>query len=360
MILKALQLYNFKNFPQRTFSFARGINAITGNNGVGKTNILDAINLLAFGKSYMHLPLSMIIRHGETEFSVKGIFETADGAEETVLFQYRKGERRILKRNGKVYERLSEHIGFIPVVMISPYDRDLITETGEVRRKFIDKIISQFDKNYLSHLTGYYKFLSQRNSLLKYFAFNNTFDADTLEVIDEKMDALAGKIYEKRREFIDRFRPFLKEKYRWLSEGKEDVDVRYRSDLEEKPLRTWLKESLSRDSLLQHTTKGIHRDDLIFLINGYPIKKFGSQGQQKSYLIALKLSEFEILKENQQRLPVLLFDDIFDKLDAGRVKQIVRLVETGTFGQIFLTDTHPERLKELLKDTPQENKIIHL
>jgi len=360
MILKELYLYNFKNFANRHFRFARALNAISGDNGVGKTNILDAVNLLAFGKSYFHIPPGQLIRHGQEAFSVKGVFETDEGIEEVILFQFRKGERRILKRNGKIYEKLADHIGLIPVVMISPYDRDLISESGEIRRKFLDKTISQFDKTYLDDIARYYKLLSQRNSLLKYFAFNNVFDAATLEVINEQMDELADRIYRARRKFIDNFAPLLKEKYRWISGAKEEVDIRYQSVLEEAPLREWFKRSLSRDQLLQHTTKGIHRDDLLFLIEDYPIKKFGSQGQQKSFLIALKLAEYEILKQQQNKRPVLLFDDIFDKLDPGRVKQIVKLVETGDTGQILLTDTHPDRMETLLQDIKRPTQIIRL
>ncbi len=361
MILKELHLYNFKNFSEKTFHFAQALNALTGNNGVGKTNVLDAINMLAFGKSYFHLTLNQIIRHGQQEFSIKGIFrDTENRNTEIVLLQYRKGEKKILKRNDKPYERLTDHIGRIPVVMISPYDRDLISESGEIRRKFLDKIIAQFDKEYLADLTAYNKILSQRNRLLKYFAFNNTFDAETLEVYNEKLSRYGTRIFSKRQIFIDKFRPYLQEKYAWVSHRAEEVDITYRSELQDKPLSELLDENLERDRLLQHTTKGIHRDDLIFLINGYPIRKFGSQGQQKSYLIALKLAEYESLRARKKSAPILLFDDIFDKLDPTRVKQIVKWVETGTFGQIFLTDTHPERLQQLLKDINKQTGIIHL
>ncbi len=360
MILKKLHLYNFKNFTEKKFSFSETLNAFVGNNGVGKTNVLDAINMLAFGKSYFSVTLNQIVRHGENEFAVKGVFIDETGVEEKIQLQYKKGEKKILKRNEKVYERMADHIGLISIVMISPYDRDLISEGGEIRRKFLDKIISQFDKGYLADLTDYYKILSQRNSLLKYFAFNNAFDPVTLEVYNEKLHLLGSRIYQVRKEFIKKFRPFLQEKYRWLSSGSEQVDIVYKTTLNEKPLKVLLEENLDRDRLLQHTTQGIHRDDLIFLIDGYPIRKFGSQGQQKSYLIALKLAEYESLKEQKKGSPVLLFDDIFDKLDPGRVKQIVRWVENNTFGQVFLTDTYPERLEKLLKEINRPAEIFRL
>ncbi len=359
MIIKKLRLHNFKNFKDRGFEFALGINALTGNNGVGKTNVLDAIYMLAFGKSYFHLTLSQIIHHGEDSFSIKGFFQNKN-TEENILLKYKSGEKKQLIRNNKAYDKLSDHIGLIPVVMISPYDRDLISESGEVRRKFVDKSISQFDKEYLADLTAYYKILSQRNRLLKYFALNNTFDDSTLEVYSDQLAALGQKIYEKRKVFLKKFIPFLKEKYAWLSSQSEDVDIQYQTGLDKKNLKDLLKESLDRDRLLQHTTQGIHRDDFVFLINGYPIKKFGSQGQQKSFLIALKLAEYEMLKKEKNRSPILLFDDIFDKLDPVRVSRIVKWVEDKTFGQVFISDTHPDRIRELLAPLQQETKIFNL
>jgi len=360
MTLRQIHLYNFKNFVHKKFVFAPVLTALAGPNGAGKTNILDAVHMLAFGKSYFHVPLSQIIRHGETEFSIKGVFEDPVEGRMEILLRYRKGEKRVMKRDGKIYERLADHIGLIPAVMISPYDRDLITEGGEIRRKFIDKIIAQFDKNYLNDLTAYHKFLAQRNGLLKYFAANGTFDAFTLDILDTKMDELAGRIHERRRLFVEQFRPYVQTKYRQISGGRETVDILYRSDLDERPLREWLESHLERDRLLQHTTKGIHRDDLVFLIDGYPIRRFGSQGQQKSFLIALKLAEYNILHSKMRRRPLLLFDDIFDKLDAGRVRRIVGLVKSGEFGQVFLSDTHPERLEDILMDFERGAQIIRL
>ncbi len=359
MILRELTLNRFKSFEEAHFRFGALMNAFTGNNGAGKTNILDAIYLLAFGKSYFNLRLSQLINHGHDFFSVKGVFAN-DQSEESILINYRKGEKKTIKRNGKAYEKLSEHIGLIPLVMISPYDRDLISERGETRRKFLDKLIAQFDKNYLADLVAYQRYLTHRNSLLKYFAVNQTFDAATLSVYNEKLVQYGNSIYRKRKEFMERFRPFLAEKYRWLSAGSEQADVRYHSALDKHSFVQLLEENLNRDRLLQYTSAGIHRDDLIFELDGYPIKHFGSQGQQKSFLIALRLAEYEMLKNRKQTAPILLFDDIFDKLDAQRVEKIVRWTEEGSFGQVFLTDTHAERINRLFKNINGKTEIFPL
>ncbi len=359
MILRTLRLRNFKNFREKDFNFLPGINALTGNNGVGKTNVLDAIYMLAFGKSYFNLTLNQLITHGEDFFSIKGFFENNPG-EDQILIKYKKGDKKHIYRNDKEYEKLSEHIGLIPLVMISPYDRDLISESGEIRRKFIDRSISQFDKDYLADLSAYYKVLSQRNRLLKFFALNNTFDPVSLEVYNEKLAQYGKRIFEKRKIFLRDFIPILQEKYNWLSGNREQVDISYQSHLFQTALEDLLKQNLDKDRLLQFTGKGIHRDDFVFLINNYPIRKFGSQGQQKSFLIALKLAEYEMLKSRKNRAPILLFDDIFDKLDPLRVRQIIRWVEDGTFGQVFISDTHPERMEQLLKNIRQTTQIIHL
>ncbi len=359
MIITNLRLNNFKNFEEKTFELGGVINAFAGNNGVGKTNILDAVYMLAFGKSYFNLKLNQIIRHGAGFFSVKGHF-LKDNIDEIITVSYRKGEKKIIARNDKPYEKLSEHIGLIPVVMISPYDRDLISEGSEVRRKFMDKLISQFDKNYLLDLTSYYQTLSQRNSLLKYFALNNVFDEETLLVYDEKLHGYGHRIFDKRKQFIEAFRPYLLRKYAWLSREAEVPGLNYRSHLFDKPLKELLLENRKKDAVLQYTSAGIHRDDLVFELNGYPVRKFGSQGQQKSFLIALKLAEYEMLKSRKNEAPILLFDDIFDKLDALRVEQIIKWVEEKQFGQVLITDTHPQRIEKLLRSIDGETKIFRL
>jgi len=359
MYLKELLLFNFKNFDEKHFEFDEKINCFVGNNGVGKTNVLDAIFFLAFGKSYFNNNIRQIIRFNQQGFSIKGLFNLKEKTE-NIFISYQIDKKKIIKRNNKAYDKISDHIGLIPLVMISPYDRDLISEGGETRRKFVDRIISQADKAYLNSLISYHKVLSQRNKLLKYFAANHHFDKETIEIYNEQLHRYGSEIYDKRKKFIDVFNTFLKEKYQNLSGGKEEVNISYYSELEIKPLHTLLLENIQKDRLLQHTSKGIHRDDFIFEINEHPIKKFGSQGQQKSFLIALRLGEFEFLKNKSAEVPILLFDDIFDKLDENRVEQIVKMVNNKTFGQIFITDTHAQRTEELIKNIHQSFKIFHL
>jgi len=359
MFLKELQLYNFKNFEEKQFFFDEKINCFVGNNGVGKTNVLDAIYFLSFGKSYFNNNIKQIIRFDQNAFSIKGSFDFGDKTE-VVHISYQIDKKKTIKRNNKAYDRLSDHIGLIPLVMISPYDRDLISESGETRRRFVDRIISQADSNYLSSLIAYQKVLAQRNRLLKYFAANHQFDSNTLEIYNEQLHQYGTVIYNKRRNFIEDFALFLQDKYAVLSGAKEQVNITYYSELELKPLITLLNENIQKDRILQHTSKGIHRDDFLFEINERPIKKFGSQGQQKSYLIALKLAEFQFLKRQSQQTPILLFDDIFDKLDANRVEQIVKMVNNKEFGQIFISDTHAERTENLVKNIHQSFKIFEL
>ena len=266
----------------------------------------------------------------------------------------------MLKRNGKNYEKFSEHIGQIPLVIISPADRDLVTEGSDTRRKFIDGVISQQNKTYLQDLISYNKVLSQRNALLKYFAANRTFDAINLSVYNEQLATYGTKIYEVRKDFLEKFIPIFNEKYQIISGDKESVNLIYKSQLQDFSMLEALKKSLEKDKILQYTTSGIHKDDLNFEIEEYPIKKFGSQGQQKSYLIALKLAQFEFIKQQSNIIPILLFDDIFDKLDENRVLQIIELVNNDEFGQIFITDTHSERTENIVKQSNKPYKIFKL
>ena len=359
MYLEKISIVNFKNIASQTFDFKEKINCFVGDNGVGKTNILDAIYYLSFAKSYFNSVAVQNIRHEESFFMIEGEYELND-RKEKILCSLKKGQKKILKRNGKNYEKFSEHIGQIPLVIISPADRDLVTEGSDTRRKFIDGVISQQNKIYLKDLIAYNKVLSQRNALLKYFAANRVFDALNLSVYDEQLTTYGSRIYEVRKQFLEEFIPIFNEKYQIISGDKERVDLKYKSQLHDFSIEDLLKKSLEKDKILQYTTSGIHKDDLNFQIGEYPIKKFGSQGQQKSYLIALKLAQFEFIKQQSKMTPILLLDDIFDKLDENRVQQIVDLVNNDEFGQIFITDTHSERTENIVKQSNSEYQIFRL
>ena len=359
MILKSLSLLNYKNFAEGNFEFDNKINCFVGNNGVGKTNVLDAIYHLSFGKSYFNPIALQNIKYDEAFFMISGIYGLNE-TEEKINVSLKKGQKKIIKRNGKPYEKLSEHIGLLPLVIISPADRDLILEGSSTRRSFIDSVISQSDKQYLIELIKYNKVLAQRNSLLKYFALNNTFNADTLEIYDSQLDTFSQYLFSKRKAFLETFIPIFKSRYQAISNTSESIDLVYKSDLEDGNLPELLKENLTKDKVLQYTSIGIHKDDLLFLKDGHPIKKFGSQGQQKSFLIALKLAQFDFMKKESKVNPILLLDDIFDKLDENRVTQIIKLVEDDNFGQLFISDTHAERTEQVIKQIHQSYKMFKL
>lgn len=330
-----------------------------GKNGIGKTNILDAIYHLANGKSYFNPLAVQNIKHGEEFFVVDGEFEKNERSEQ-ILCSLKKGQKKILKRNSKLYEKFSDHIGFIPLVIISPADRDLIIEGSETRRKFMDSVISQLDNTYLQKLIQYQKIISQRNALLKYFALNHVFEKDTLSIYNEQLDNLGKTIFDKRQKFLEEFIPIFNQYHQDITNSAETVQLVYQSDLFEKDTLTLLEENLSKDRALQYTSVGVHKDDLSFEIDHYPIKKFGSQGQQKSFLIALKLAQFDFVKKQSGEKPILLFDDIFDKLDEFRVSKIIEMVNNEEFGQLFISDTHPERTENIVKTTHQSYKIFNL
>lgn len=359
MLLKSLSLLHYKNFESADFDFDQKINCIVGNNGKGKTNVLDSIYHLAFGKSYFNPITSQNINHNADFFVIDGKFEK-NGRQENIVVSAKRGQKKVIKRNNKVYERFSEHIGSIPTVMISPADRDLIIEGSETRRKFIDGVISQSDSFYLDTLIKYGKTISQRNSLLKYFGANRSFDSETLDIYDLQLQELGNILYEKRKEFLEAFIPIFRKRYNSISNAQEEVEITYKSQLEENSLDQLLKENLQKDLTLQYTTVGIHKDDLSFEIEGHPIKKFGSQGQQKSFLVALKLAQFDFIKALTKVNPILLLDDIFDKLDENRVAHIVDLVAKDQLGQIFISDTHADRTEKVVKDTNQSYKMFKL
>ncbi len=359
MFLKNLSLINYKNFESKNFEFDTKINCFVGANGIGKTNILDAIYHLSLAKSYFNPIATQNIKHGADFFVIDGTFEK-DDRDEKIVCSLKRGAKKIIKRNAKAYERLSDHIGLLPLVIISPADRDLIIEGSETRRKFMDSVISQSDKKYLQNLIKYNKVLSQRNSLLKYFAANQTFDTTTLSVYNDQLTEYGNPIFEKRVAFLEAFTPLFIEQYTVISGGNENVSLTYESQLLKEDLNTLLEKNIDRDRALQYTSTGIHKDDLSFRITEHSIKKFGSQGQQKSFLIALKFAQFHFMKELAGTTPILLLDDIFDKLDENRVAHIVALVDNENFGQLFISDTHAERTEKVVKNIHQSYKIFKL
>ncbi|SMC71185.1 DNA replication/repair protein RecF [Moheibacter sediminis] len=359
MHLEWLKLRNFKNFTESDWEFSPKINAFVGSNGVGKTNVLDAIHYMALTKSYLNYSDAQNINFDSDFFSLEGNFQKNEN-EDVIFCAVQNAKSKVLKKNSKTYDRISEHIGQYPLVMISPYDSDLIKDGSDTRRRFIDNIISQSNKEYLNNLMRYNRVVVQRNSLLKYFVQNNTFDVVSLEIYDDGLISLGNEIYKERNKFIEEFLPIFQEYYQFISQGNEKVNIVYQSQLSENSFQNLLKENLSKDRLAQYSTQGIHKDDLSFEIINYPIKKFGSQGQQKSYLIALKLAQLELMKKTLGITPLLLLDDIFDKLDETRVEQLIKLVNEERFGQIFITDTHPERTGNVVKRINSESKIFRL
>ena len=359
MFLKELSLTNYKNFESLKFSFDTKIICFVGLNGVGKTNILDSIYHLSYTKSYFNPIPSQNIKHGETFFFISGKYMIHD-KEENILVSLKKGDKKIIKRNNKLYKKFSDHIGKIPLVLISPDDRNLIIEGSETRRKFIDGIISQTDKEYLNNLIDYNKTLKQRNALLKMFYDNSENIRKTIDIYDRQLSSDAQKIYDKRREFLNEFIPIFKSRYKELSNDKENVEIKHSSDISpDQNLYELLKNSFEKDLRFQYTTKGIHKDDLNLNLDNFPIKKYGSQGQQKTFLIAMKLAHFDYLSKLDSK-PILLLDDIFDKLDDSRVKQIINLVNQEKFNQIFISDTNKTRSENIIKKVNKSYKIFEI
>ncbi|MBL4752967.1 MAG: DNA replication/repair protein RecF [Flavobacteriales bacterium] len=349
MYLKKLSLVNFKNYEAAELNFTRGINCFVGNNGVGKTNLLDAIHYLSFCKSFINPIESQNVRYESDFFIIQGNFDLK-GKKEQIHCGFKKGKKKQFQRNKKEYSRLADHIGLLPVVLISPEDTALIQEGSDLRRKFIDTIIAQLDHVYLDKLIAYNRILSQRNALLKRFAESRSFDQDAIDVWDEQLVDLGTVIHEKRAAFLESFTPIFQKHFEFISQGEEEVSLAYRSQLNEEHFSTVLAAAMSKDRVLQYSTAGIHRDDLVFTMGEHPIKKLGSQGQRKSFVIALKLAQFDFLRSEKGYAPLLLLDDIFDKLDPSRVKQLMELVSGENYGQIFITHTHEDRLNEVLAE----------
>lgn len=354
--LERLVLYNFKNYAEAELSFSKQIVCLLGNNGSGKTNILDAIHYLSVTKSFFNQVDSQNILKDYDQCSIQGEFQK-DNQHETVLCSIRKNHKKVVKKNYKEYEKLSEHIGQFPSVIVTPYDIELIWEGSEVRRKFIDSTISQQNKNYLDHLVSYNHALTQRNTLLKQFASKGGYDAIMLEPWEYMMVKHGDEIFRLRKEFIAEFSPVFAGIYEHISNNREVPVVDYESELHSKSTALLLDENRDRDRFLERTAAGIHRDDLEFLLDGYSLKKMASQGQQKSYLFALKLAQHSFISKHLGTSPVLMLDDLFDKVDESRVNQILSWLKQNVRSQIFITDTHLTRIPEMLKNMLFEHEI---
>ncbi|NPA37225.1 MAG: DNA replication/repair protein RecF [Chlorobi bacterium] len=356
MHLKHINLVNFKNISQASLDLSPGINCFVGENGSGKTNMLDAIYYLSFCKSYFNPVDSQNIKHDEAFFVIQGEYELR-GEKEEIYCGLKRNQKKQFKRNKKEYTKLSEHIGLLPLVIISPSDEQLITEGSEQRRKYIDSVISQYDRVYLDRVIRYNRVILQRNTLLKQIREKGNGES-MLDVWDIQLNELGRKIYEQRKDFINELEPVYNKFQNYISGGKESVTLKYRSHMNDGDYTEQLLGSRQKDIILGYTTKGIHKDDIDMQIEGFPIKKVASQGQKKTFLIALKLAQFEFLAKHSGVKPVLLLDDIFDKLDDLRGGKLIDLVAEKHFKQIFITDTRLEHLDNLLKRVDKDSKII--
>lgn len=357
MYIQELSVVNFKNFEHAEFQFSDSLNCFIGNNGAGKTNLMDAIYYLSFCKSFLNSVDAQNIRFDQEFFMIQGKYSRLE-SEETVYCGLKRNQKKIFKRNQKDYKKLSEHIGLIPLIIVTPSDTNLITGGSEERRRFVDSVISQYDAVYLENLIRYNRALLQRNNLLKQFAGRGTFQAESLEVWNDQLVKYGLQIHEVRKTFIEKLQPIFQNYYELISRGKERVGLKLQSDLIENDFAELLEQNVGKDRMLQYTTCGIHKDDFEFELAGNQIRKFGSQGQKKTYLVAIKLAQFDFMKEISGLTPILLLDDIFDKLDKNRVEQIVKLVADDHFGQIFITDTNREHLDQMIAALETESRIF--
>lgn len=359
MHLKSLQLINFKNYEEAEILLNEGINCFIGVNGSGKTNILDAVHYLSMCKSYLNTVDRQNIRFDQQFFSIIGVFGKAE-KEYAIHCALKTGTKKVFKQNKKEYEKLSEHIGLFPTVIISPYDKDLISEGSELRRKWMDGIISQSDREYLSDIQRYNKILLQRNALLKHMYENGFFERESIDVWNDQLLTTGNRIHQKRIAFLRDFIPVFQHHYNRIGLDTDEVTLEYRSQLNEAPFEEVLKQYERKDAVTQYTNAGTHKDDLLFLIKGHPVKKFGSQGQQKSFIIALRLAQYDWLKQNLDLKPILLLDDIFDKLDRNRVQRLMDLVSTDFFGQVLVTDTDEERIRHTFSENNLKGKMYRI
>ncbi len=347
MKLEHLSILHYKNIAQAELDFSGNVNCFVGKNGMGKTNLLDAIYRLSFCKSMGAITDTQCVRHGEDLFMLTGTYELHDKPEE-IYCGFRKGSKKLFRRSGKAYQRLSDHIGLLPLVILTPADSILIQGGSEERRRFMDQVISQFDKTYLNALIRYNEALAQRNSLLKQDP--PATDRALYQLLEEQMDYYGQMLYNARLQFTEEFTPVFQEFYRQISLDREQVSLSYTSHFAKGSLLPLLDEVRSRDIALQYTTRGAHKDDLQMMLGDYPMRQIGSQGQNKTFLVTLKLAQFDFLRRKGHTTPILLLDDIFDRLDGDRVEQIVRLVASNRFGQIFITDTNREYLDRIISE----------
>jgi DNA replication and repair protein RecF len=347
MHLEKLQLVHFKNYENRFFTFSPDLNCILGPNGSGKTNLLDAIYFLGYCKSALHSQDALSIQFKADYMQIEGLFKTEET--ELIACQVQRIGKKTLSQNKVAYERFSDHIGKYPAVLILPDDTDLIRDGSETRRKLFDGILSVLSPAYLQDFMAYTKVLDQRNSLLKLFAERQSVDHDLINIYTEQLLAIGGRIHAERRVFIEKFIPIFLKHYAFLSDSVENVELSYISEWLEPDFKTIFRNTLSTDLAAQRTTKGIHKDDYQFSLNQQPLKKFGSQGQRKSFVMAVRMAQFEIITEVKGFKPILLLDDIFDKLDENRIRKLVEMIKDGVFSQIFLTDARPQRTRQLLE-----------
>ncbi|MDI1235014.1 MAG: DNA replication and repair protein RecF [bacterium] len=353
-----LSLYNFKNHAEIKIDFKADITCITGKNGIGKTNILDAVYLLSTCKSYYNAIDYQLIKHGETICAINADF--SNGQQYDLQMQIENGKKKKLKKNDKFYEKLIDHIGLINAVIITPGDIELVLGLSEDRRRYIDICISQCDRVYLNCLSEYNKVLDQRNRQLKLFAQHRHFDEILLDSFNAKLIPAGKYIFDKRVEVLSKINGYFNEYYQTITSGSENVSLRYDSDLLHQNFEQLLRENTDKDLALERTSKGLHKDDLVFEINGYPLKKFGSEGQSKSFIIALKLAQYRYLTEVLNTPPILLLDDLFEKIDEQRAQQLIDLISTDKFGQILITDTHEERVRKHFENALKSINFVGL
>lgn len=357
MYLRKLFVLRFKSYSEMEWEFSPGVNFIVGDNGTGKTNVLDAIHYMLFCKSYFNPIDSQCITADGDQFMISGVFEN-NAEEDHISCSVKKGQKKIFRRNKKDYDKLSDHIGLFPGVMVSPYDVDLIDGGSEVRRKFIDGLISQYSHEYLERLIIYNKALQQRNALLKSSGKQREHIHASIEPWNMMLCEHAGFLFETRQSFFGEFLPVFKMVYEELSNGREVPSLIYDSELQNQNMEDLLRHSFTKDVQLERTTSGIHKDDLEMLVHGHSLKKFGSQGQQKTFVLALKLAQYEFLYLKLGMKPILMLDDLFDRIDGKRVKAIIDRVSQGNYGQVFITDTSVERVPSMIDNSQIEVRIF--